>query len=826
MADRWVLNVCPFLHFDNSRSQTYEHYVSIASWNVKSVLDYLDVDTSHKFALDQVTLLEGFKRLFPNYWDLLHQRVLEGRIEIVGGTYVMPDFVIPDGESIARQFLYGVKFFREELGIDVRTGWAVDSMGHPSQMPQILRQCGIDSYYFWRGMPFKARSEFVWKAPDGSRVIAVWLPLGYDCAAWLSENTREAFTSILHIVDETGPRAVSNNLFVPVGGELVPPLPHLTDIAGQWNKTFPDMRMVIANPREFTERAKAVQARMPVIQGGFYGGHLSPLPSGGLSARVKLKIMNRRLETLLYLAELYMSTSEIHDKSATLDNIWRVLLFNQDHNIIRGALADEPFRLAVRRYQQAISQAEEMLEDAVEKTTARIAQPPENPSYVVFNPVPWTRSDFVHVPVDMTRIPTGQFEVRDPEGHSIPYQRISETPETTPTEIGFIASDLPSLGYRVYSVVPVEKSPDFPSTIKSGRNWIESDQFILEFDEFSGAITRFHDKTTQAELLHGYANYISMESDVGDLYRHDTARCSCSDSEPTTLRFPGKFSVVQSGPVRSAIEVSGDFNGCKRRQRVIVYQGLRRVDLETDIDFKGQEKCVRANFPLNVYTDHVTVGSQFAAETRFPGSSDYAPDAGSRVFSALDWVDCTGPETGLCVSTLGLHEFEFSNGLLRITLLRSVNYLSRGEDDDIVETDAAREIGSHSFRIALIPHQGKWDEARVWKSSTEHRLPLIACPKAEGQGELPAEASFLEIDDGELALSCFKPTDDPKEFIVRVYDVHGNGGRMALKFNRDVEGAKLVDMCERNIGQLSVDGRVVRLPMVAHSICTIRVKMK
>ena len=94
MGHRWIANICPFLHFDNSRLQTYEHNISIASWNVKSILDYLEVDTSHSFCLDQVTLLEGFKRLFPNYWDSLHQRVLEGRIEIVGGTYVMPDFII------------------------------------------------------------------------------------------------------------------------------------------------------------------------------------------------------------------------------------------------------------------------------------------------------------------------------------------------------------------------------------------------------------------------------------------------------------------------------------------------------------------------------------------------------------------------------------------------------------------------------------------------------------------------------------------------------------------------------------------------------------
>jgi hypothetical protein len=292
MSEKWIANLCPFLHFDNARTNTYEHNISIVAWNVKSVLDYLEIEPIHKFCINQVTLLEGFRRLFPNYWDALHERVLEGRIEVVGGTYVMPDLILPDGESIVRQFLYGTRFIREELGVEVRTGWVVDSAGHCSQMPQILRQCGIDSYYFWKGMRFDAPTEFVWMGPDGSRVNAVWLSKGLDCASWLSENTREAFTTLLDIIDDTKENAVSKNVFVPVGGNLVPPLPHLRDIVKQWNATFPDMKAVIATPREFIERLKTVQSYLPIITGPLNSGRFSRIHSGGISARVELKIKN------------------------------------------------------------------------------------------------------------------------------------------------------------------------------------------------------------------------------------------------------------------------------------------------------------------------------------------------------------------------------------------------------------------------------------------------------------------------------------------------------------------------------------------------------
>lgn len=820
--------MCPFLHFDNSRSRTYEHYVSIGSWNVKSVLDFLEVDPTHRFCLDQVTLLEGFKKLFPNYWDTLHQRVLEGRVEIVGGTYVMPDFVLPDGESIVRQYLYGTQFFRKEFGIDVRTGWAIDSAGHPSQMPQILRLCGMDSYYFWRGMGYDSPSEFIWKAPDGSQVIATWLSQGYDCAAWLSENQRDAFTKILKIIEAISSHAVSNNLLIPTGGELVPPLPHLADIASKWNSTFPDMRMAIVTPREFTDKTKTVQARMPVIEGGLYSDRFASMHQGGLSARTKLKILNRRLESLVHLIELYMSFGDEREKIPQLENLWRILLFNQDHNIIRGTLADEPFKQAIKRYQQAVAQAEQLLEETVARMVSQVARPSENLSFVVTNPLPWSRDDFVQIEVDLTNHISGAFELRGPDGRSIPFQVLKKSEDSTLVNLAFVASGMPPLSHRVYSLVPVEKAPEFASSIRTGRNWIESSNFILEFDEFSGAIFRFFDKASQNELLRERGNYITIETDVGDLYEFSPSNRSLQDSQVTSLRTVSKIQIVETGPVRATAEISGDFDGCTRRQRISVYEGVRRVDFETELEFKGQERRVRLSFPLNVYTNSVVVGSQFAAEERLVIPRSGSSQAGNKggLFHALDWVDCAGPDLGICFSAIGLHDYEFTDGVLSATLLRSVNYLSRGKDDEIIETETAREIGSHSFRYSIIPHRGKWDKAKVWRSSAEHRLPLMACCQESTGGSLPLEASFLEIQGMDLALSCLKPTGNPGEFVLRLYEMGGNEGIATLKFFYELESVNLTDLCERDMGEIGFHSNTFRLPVGPHSILTLRVKTK
>jgi alpha-mannosidase len=737
----------------------------------------------------------------------------------------MPDFIIPDGESIVRQFLFGTRFIREELGVEVKTGWAIDSSGHCSQMPQILRQCGIDSYVFWRGMPYDSPTEFVWKGLDGSRVNAVWLSNGYDSSAWLSENLREAYSNLLKVAELTGEKASSKNVFVPVGGELVPPLPHLADIVSRWNETFPDMRMSIVTPREFTEKIKAVQASLPMMSGELASGRFSSARSGGLSARVKLKQMNRQLESMLYLTELFLSHAGDLENTRVLENLWLILLFNQDHNIIRGTIADEPYQLAERRYKQALDQAGEILEDAISGVASQISVDSTKASFVVFNPLPWSRSDMTRLSLDLSKIHTPFFRIHDPNGNSVPYQVIGDIAEGSPADVLLIARDIPSLGYRVYSIEPSEKPLEFESSIRTGDNWMESDEFIVEFDDFSGAMTRVFDKRNQFEALRGPSNYLTMESDVGDLYRYSRSSLSDEESDLTTLRHSGKLTVIESGPLRATVLVEGDFQESNRVQRVVLYENLHRIDLETDLNFNGRSKRIRANFPLTVLNDNVVVGSQFGTEskTTTPNDPEEWADPNQGLFSGLDWVDCAGPEFGVGLSAFGLHEFQFRDGMLSATLLRSVEHLSHGRDDDVLESKTANEKSDHSFRLALIPHKGSWKDAAVWRIAAEHRLPLIGYPLETSDGPLPPENSFLKIKGMELGLSCFKIGSSEKELIIRFYEMAGAEGLATIEFPFVVSNVSLLDLRENIIGDLPTSGSTVAVSVDAHSIITLRV---
>ncbi|WP_075057178.1 hypothetical protein [Thermogymnomonas acidicola] len=61
----------------------------------------------------------------------------------VGGMWVESDTNLILGESLARQFLFGQRYFEQRLGRRARIGWLPDTFGFSAQLPQIMGKSGI-----------------------------------------------------------------------------------------------------------------------------------------------------------------------------------------------------------------------------------------------------------------------------------------------------------------------------------------------------------------------------------------------------------------------------------------------------------------------------------------------------------------------------------------------------------------------------------------------------------------------------------------------------------------------------------------------------------
>ena len=66
---------------------------------------------------------------------------------------------MPSGEGLARQFIFGQRFFQSRFGIRCKTAWLPDSFGLTGALPQLIRLAGMD-YFFTQ--------KLSWWAPNGN----------------------------------------------------------------------------------------------------------------------------------------------------------------------------------------------------------------------------------------------------------------------------------------------------------------------------------------------------------------------------------------------------------------------------------------------------------------------------------------------------------------------------------------------------------------------------------------------------------------------------------------------------------------------------------
>ena len=91
-----------------------------------------------------------------------------------------PTATCPSGESLARQFLYGQRFFERELGRRCTEFWQPDVFGYTGQLPQLMREAGITRFLTqklsWNRFNPPEHHTFTWQGIDGSEVLTHFPP--------------------------------------------------------------------------------------------------------------------------------------------------------------------------------------------------------------------------------------------------------------------------------------------------------------------------------------------------------------------------------------------------------------------------------------------------------------------------------------------------------------------------------------------------------------------------------------------------------------------------------------------------------------------------
>ncbi|MBW4473297.1 MAG: alpha-mannosidase [Stenomitos rutilans HA7619-LM2] len=170
-------------HLDMAWLWTVAETWNAAERTFESALNLQNDFPELTFCHSTPALYEWIEQNRPAMFEQIRQAIAAGWWEPVGGLWVEPELNIISGESMVRQVLYGQRYFQEKFGSINRMAWLPDSFGFTWQLPQILKQGGIDYFVTqklrWNDTTKFPYEVFQWQAPDRTEIFSLMsAPIG------------------------------------------------------------------------------------------------------------------------------------------------------------------------------------------------------------------------------------------------------------------------------------------------------------------------------------------------------------------------------------------------------------------------------------------------------------------------------------------------------------------------------------------------------------------------------------------------------------------------------------------------------------------------
>ncbi|MEO2203465.1 glycoside hydrolase family 38 C-terminal domain-containing protein [Paenibacillus pabuli] len=759
-----------------------------------TVLRMMERYPDYVFGASQPQLYDWMKQHYPKLYDQIKERVREGRWEPQGAMWVESDTNVPGGESLVRQILYGKRYFQEEFGLEMRSLWMPDVFGYSASLPQLLKKSGVDymmtQKLSWSEYNQHPHHSFMWEGIDGSAILTHMPPED-------TYNSPAAPRSIANAEQKYLDKNVSEHALMLFGigdGGGGPGEEHLERLAR--TKNLLGLSPVVQEPSwAFFEKLHGEREKFQTWRGELYlEKHQGTLTSQARSKRYNRK-MEKALRELEFASVLAAAQLGRGYPSGTLETIWKEVLLYQFHDILPGSSIKRVYDESLARYEELLIQTENMIANTYSSLADQFASShmsTSEESTVVFNSLPWQRQEWLNIQGRWIKV----------QVPSMGYAVLPEYPnESTTRKVGtYIEFGSGTLGSELH--VNVEE------------RIIENDAFIVKFDQ-EGAIISILDKAESREIIPQgeQGNKLRVYHDEGDAwdFSHDYA---VNQGIPLTLH---DIRELREGP-RVGLIFQYRYGESEFTQSVILTEGSRRIDFETNVHWRENAKMLRTSFPVNVRTEQVHCEIQFGSLSR-PTHRNTTWDFAKDEICAHQWIDLSEPDYGVALLNDCKYGHRSMDNVLDLNLLRSSSY-----------PDPEADRTEHAFTYSLFPHQGNHVQAEIYRRGNELNIPLrmisLSSVGNKQAGDIPLSKSFLQPEHAHVMVESVKKAEDGDEIIVRLYETSGTHANTVIHLGFDAAEAWIADLMENIISPIPMtDPSKITLSFTPFEIITLRLKL-
>ncbi|WP_405984319.1 alpha-mannosidase [Streptomyces sp. NBC_00872] len=689
----------------------------------------LEDEPEFVFAMSQAQQFAWIKEHRPEVYAKVKKAVAEGRFVPAGGMWVESDTNMPGSEAMARQFVHGKRFFLDEFGIENDEAWLPDTFGFAAGLPQIIKAAGskwlLTQKISWSKINKFPHHTFRWEGIDGTRIFTHFPPVDtYNCAMTGAQ--------IAHAARNFKEKGAARHSLAPTGWgdggggttrEMVAKAARLRGLEGSATVEW-------ETPGAFFAKAEAEYPNPPVWVGELY----LELHRATLTSQAKTKQGNRRSEHLLREAELWAATAAVRTGAPypyeRLDRIWKTVLLHQFHDILPGSSIAWVHREAARTYAGVAEELNEIIDGA----QRALAGDPAGSTTLLFNSAPHARG-------------------------------------------GVAAGGAgPATGGGGAELLPRE---DGGYVLSNGLLEVEIDG--------RGLVVSVYDISAERETVAPgeAANLLQIHPDfpnqwdawdVDEFYRNTV----------TDLTQLDELTPVE-GTDAASVRLVRTFGASKVTQVLTLAPGVKRLDIDTEVDWHETEKFLKAAFPLDVHAERYASETQFGHVYRATHTNTSWEAA---KFEACNhrFVHLEEPGWGVALVNDSTYGHDVTRTVrtsdagttttVRVSLLRAPRF-----------PDPETDQGVHRFRHALAPGASIGDAVREG-----YRINL---PERGVTGDTEV-APLVTVDNDAVVVSALKLADDGSgDLVVRLYESTGGRAKVRVGLGFEATGLEATDLLER-----------------------------
>jgi alpha-mannosidase len=826
---KWKVYIVPTVHTDIGYTDLQERVMARHAENTMQALAMADQHPSFNWDFETYWQLDCFLRAHPEKAEETFRRLREGRM---GLSALFGNMLtgLCSHEALNRATL-PARDLANRGGFDFTSVILDDVPSAVGSLPTVLANAGIK--YFIEGVngeraPYATQglqNPFYWEGPDGSRVLSS-IAGGYAMASGLISSldvANERLPGLLASYENAGyahDAVLVNGAFSDNQGVAA----WLPEVVEKWNGQWEYPKLILGRPEDFFRYIEQnFAAKIPVMRGDFGAWW-----EDGAASSARETALCRRAEEKAVTAEMLHSLATVLRSEPypkwDFDELWRNILLYDEHTWgAAGSISAPQAEQTVKQWEvkgsfarQADAASGHLLESGMVKLAGLVPAA----DLVVFNPLAWSRTDLV------TTIQAGA--VQDVKTkRMIPCQALPEGGSC------FVATDLPSVGYRSYRKVAQAAPPTNAVSLSEGQ--MENEFYRVIIDPKSGGLQSILDKETGRELIDAESEYRLGELIYASGGEGSYAVSSNLKGLPapkfTYHRQKGVRATQANGPVfgELASEATAE-KFPKITLRVRLYHGLKRLDLRCELDKEETtaKEGVYIAFPFAMDVERGGLWLEYPDAITEP-LKDQHSSACRDWYAVQRWLAASDGQATVVLSPLDsplvtLGGPTASTWLKQLSLKRA-HVFAYVMNNYWYTNYKASQGGRQVFRFSLTSSRGGFSKRDAVARGWEMYSPAVA---QSGGGPLkpvlsaPA-GSLVGVEPVGLPLMAFKQAEDEQGFVFRVCDFSGVGGKLKLTLPKPARETFTCDLVETHPVKQDSHGKTITAPLKPFAPTTVKV---